>query len=802
MRKNLRRLLALALLLGLQTASPLLLAQDAAPLAVRDKASPAAQPFALEDVRLLDGPFRQAQLRDAQYLLQLDADRLLHTFRVNAGLPSTAKPLGGWEAPQVELRGHTLGHYLSACALMYASTGDERFKTRSDRIVAELTKIQQAMPARGYHEGYLSAFPEEFFDRVDARKPVWAPYYTLHKIMAGLLDAYRLCGNRQALDVLLKLTGWVKFRVDRLSDEQQQRALDTEFGGMNDVLANLYGVTGDPEHLRLARKFEHAAVFDPLARGEDRLTGLHANTQIPKAIGAAREYELTGEARYHDIASFFWQRVAEHRSYVIGGNSDDEHFFPIEHFSKHLGESSAETCNTYNMLKLTRHLFAWSPSAEMMDFYERGLFNHILASQDPATAMMTYYVPLKPATFKTFSTPDDSFWCCVGTGMENHAKYGDTIYFHDEQSLYVNLFIASELKWKARGLTVRQETQFPESAVTRLTLGCEKPVRLVLKIRYPAWARSGMKLTVNGKPETVAARPGSYVRLEREWRDGDAIEIRLPMSLRIEAMPDDPKTVALLYGPIVLAGDLGTTRMANVKRYGPSAPEETAAGTPDAPALICDVDHLLAKVKPVAGVPLTFKTQGIGQPADVALRPFYQITNHRYSVYWKLYSLAEWRKVNREKAAVLAHNREIERRTVDAVRVGEAQDETAHGFKGDHTDTGTLGTRRWRDARRSGWFRYELKTAGEQPIILRCTYWGNDGGNRVFDILVDGQRVATQKLEYDKPGEFFDVEYPIPEALTHGKQRVTVIFQAREGALAGGVFDVRIVRAEKQKSQR
>jgi hypothetical protein len=386
--------------------------------------------------------------------------------------------------------------------------------------------------------------------------------------------------------------------------------------------------------------------------------------------------------------------------------------------------------------------------------------------------------------------------------MENHAKYGDTIYFHDEQSLYVNLFIASELRWKAKGLTVRQETQFPESAATRLMLRCEQPLRLALQIRYPAWARSGMKLTINGKPEMVAAQPGSYVRLEREWRDGDAIEIRLPMSLRIEAMPDDPKTVALLYGPIVLAGDLGTARMANVKRYGPSAPEETASGTPEAPALICDVDHLLANVKPVAGVPLTFKTVGIGRPADVALRPFYKITDHRYSVYWKLYSLAEWREVNREKAAALAHSREIDRRTVDAVRIGEAQDETAHGFKGDHTDTGTFDGRRWRDARRSGWFRYDLKTAVQQPAILRCTYWGNDGGNRVFDILVDSQRVATQKLEYDKPGEFFDVEYPIPEALTRGKQRLTVMFQAHEGALAGGVFDVRIVRAEKQKTRR
>ncbi len=330
-----------------------------------------AQGFDLGDVKLLDGPFRAAMLRDQKYLLSLDNDRMLHNFRVNAGLPSSAKPLGGWEAPDVELRGHSTGHLLTALALMYAGTGDARFKAKGDALVAELAKVQQALPSRGFNDGYLSAFPEELFDRVEKRQRVWAPYYTLHKILAGLLDMYRLAGNQQALDVLLKMTDWVKFRADRLTDEQQQAMLQTEFGGMNEVLANLYAVTGNPEHLRLARKFDHRRIFDPLARGEDQLNGLHANTQIPKAIGAAREYELTGEKRDHDIASFFWERVAEHRSFVIGGHSDDEGFFPIEQFSKHLGATSTETCNTYNMLKLSRHLFAWEPSARTMDFYER-----------------------------------------------------------------------------------------------------------------------------------------------------------------------------------------------------------------------------------------------------------------------------------------------------------------------------------------------------------------------------------------------------------------------------------------------
>ncbi len=769
-----------------------LLGQGNSNIKVHEKVQVKAYSFDLKDVRLLDGPFRDAMTRDQKYLLSIDRDRLLHNFRVNAGLPSSAKPLGGWEAPDVELRGHSLGHYLSACALMYSSTGDERFKARADAIVAELAKIQQAMPSRGFHPGYLSAFPEEFFDRVDARQRVWAPYYTLHKIMAGLLDVYQLCGNRQALDILVKMADWVKFRVDRLSHEQQQHALDTEFGGMNEVLANLYAVTGDPEHLRLARKFDHQAVFDPLARGEDPLNGLHANTQIPKAIGAAREYEVTGEKRDYDIASFFWERVALHRSYVIGGHSDGERFFPPEEFSKHLGAASTETCNTYNMLKLTRHLFAWEPSARTMDFYERGLYNHILASQDPATGMMTYYVPLKPGAFKTFATPEESFWCCVGTGMENHARYGETIYFHDDQSLYVNLFIPSELTWKAKGLIVRQETRFPEEDTTRLTVKSEKPVKLALKIRYPSWAQSGITLTVNGKTEPVSAAPGSYVTVDRQWKNGDTVQVRLPMSLRMEAMLDDAKMIALLYGPIVLAGDLGKEGMESAKRYGHSAPQLGRMKPIEIPAFVCDLKEVLPKVKPVADAPLNFRTAGIGRPQDVLLLPFYKVFEQRYTVYWKVYSPAKWEKRQAETAAAESRRREIERRTVDAVNVNEPQSERAHNFQGESTSDGYFEGRRWRAAR-NGWFSYQLKVNPDKPVTLACTFRGSEGRARSFDILVDGEKVATQTLEIH-PTELFDLEYRLPETVTRGKERITVKFQAHPDATAGAVFDVRVVQ--------
>ena len=684
-----------------------------------------------------------------------------------------------------------MGHYLTACSLMYSSTGDEQFKTRAKTLVEELAKVQQAMPSRGFNPGFLSAYPEEFFDRVDKAARVWAPYYTLHKIMAGLLDVYLHCDSTQAIEVVTKMGDWVKFRVDRLTDEQQQRALNTEFGGMEEVLANLYAVTGNQEYLRVSRKFDHKRIFDPLARGEDPLNGLHANTQIPKAIGAARDYELTGEKRYHDVASFFWERVANHRSYVIGGNSDNESFFPPENFSKHLGASSTETCNTYNMLKLTRHLFAWDPSAGTMDFYERGLYNHILASQDPATGQMCYYVPLRPGSFKTYSTQDNSFWCCVGTGMENHAKYPDTIYFHDDHSLYVNLFIASELNWKEKKLQVRQETRFPDQDTSRLTFKCEKPVRLTLRIRYPGWAENGMMLTINGKKHTVVAKPGSYVLVEREWKNDDLVEIRLPMRLRLEAMPDDPKIVAILYGPIVLGGDLGKEGLEEARRYGPSAPQLGRVKPIQVPALVCESKDVLPKLKPVSGAPMNFRTSGIGQPNDVLLAPLYKMADQRYRVYWKVYSSAEWEARKSEVAGAVSRRKEVETRTVDWVAPGNAESERNHNFKGEG-NTGNFEGKTWRGAR-NGWFSYELKVPPDKPVTLVCTYRGSEGPLRSFDIFVDGEKVATQKLEIH-PTELFDFEYPVPESLTKGKQRITVKFQGLPGAIAGAVFDVRVIQ--------
>ncbi|HEX9047364.1 MAG TPA: beta-L-arabinofuranosidase domain-containing protein [Verrucomicrobiae bacterium] len=757
------------------------------------KVSRAVEPFPLPDVRLLDGPFRDAMLRDQKYLLSLDADRFLHTFRLNVGLPSNAQPLGGWEEPKCELRGHSLGHYLSALSLMYASTGDTRFKQRVDYIVGELAKCQAQAPAAGFHEGYLSAFPESFVDRVEQGKPVWAPWYTLHKILAGLLDANRLCGNGQALTVAEKMAGWVKFRVDRLSHEQMQSSLNNEHGGMNESLANLYAVTGNTNYLALSAAFNQARVLDPLARGRDQLNGLHANTQIPKIIGATREYEYTGDPDYLAMANTFWDSVVLRRSYVIGGHSDHEHFFPTNEFARHLSSDTCETCNTYNMLKLTRELFALHPDAAKMDFYERALYNHILASQDPETGMFVYLMSLKPGHFKTYSMPEDSFWCCVGTGMENHSKYGDTIYFHDADSLWVNLFIASELSWSGKNVSLRQETKFPEADTSVLKISAPKPARFALKIRHPAWATDGMTISVNGEAQNVQSEPGSYVSLQREWREGDTVKIQMPMKLHTEILPGVSNEIAVLYGPIVLAGELGTNGLPSP--YARVQTDYSRLPAPAAPMFVTTAADLLTRVEPVSGHPLTFRTRGIGRPEDVTLIPFYELHHQRYSVYWKLISEADWPTQAAQIAADEARRIAEEARVVDVVRPGEPQSETDHKMQMNDSQNGDYFGRKWRHA--AGWFSYEMKVVPDQSQDLVVTFFGGDAGAREFDVLVDDKVVGTEKLDNNRPGQFFDAVFPLTPELTQGKSAVHVKFAAHPGNLAGGVYGVRILRAKK-----
>jgi hypothetical protein len=756
-------------------------------------APPRAQPFPLRDVRLLDGPFLEAQQRGLAYLLSLDPERLLHTFRLNAGLPTAARPYGGWEAPEVELRGHSLGHYLSACALMYEATGDERLAGRARAIVAALREVQQALAARGANAGYLSAFPESFFDRVEARAGVWAPYYTLHKVLAGLVDVHRATGDEAALEAAKAMAGWVGTRAARLDEARWQAMLETEFGGMQESLSELHATTGDPEHLRLARLFDHRAVFDPLARGEDRLDGLHANTQIPKAIGAARDCDLTGEARYCAVARTFWERVAGQRSYAIGGHSEDEHFSPIGSLSRHLGETTAETCNTYNMLKLTRRLFLQDADPARLDFYERGLFNHILASSADGPGRVTYFMPLAPAAWRTYSDPEGSFWCCVGTGMENPARFGEAIYSREGDALVVNLLVASTVAWPERGLTLAQRTRFPDEDRTRLVLGLSKPARFALRLRHPAWARS-LEVGVNGARTTVDSRPGSYATVEREWQDGDTVDLRVPMSLRFEPFADDPARGAFLYGPIVLAADLGTRGLDDARRFGVQAPEPWRDDAPLVPALVAAGPGEAVSRLRATGAPLAFRTDGLGRPEDVELRPFFRLGDRRYAVYLDVLPEGAWRDRQAREATEAEAARAVAARTVDAVTAGDQADETAHALEKTGTDTGWFNGRRYRGARWGGAFSYRLALPASGPAVVRALYWGGESRRYRFFVLVDGEPIASQQLFDDRPGEVLPVEYALPEERTRGRTHVRVGFRPAERSATGAVFELRVLR--------
>ncbi|MDQ2732073.1 MAG: glycoside hydrolase family 127 protein, partial [Armatimonadota bacterium] len=637
-------------------------------------------PFDLADVTLLPSPFQAARDRDEAYLLSLEPDRLLHNFRTEAGLPPKAPIYGGWESAGVA--GHILGHYLSAISMAYRSTGDARMKQRVDYIVGELALCQQ----KNGH-GYVSAIPggKAMFAEVAAGHGAgvhrgWVPWYTMHKLFAGLRDAYLYTDSAQAKTVLVALADWAVDTTRALSDDEWQIMLQQEHGGMNEVLADVYAMTGDQKYLDLSRKFYHKAVLAPLAQRQDDLAGIHGNTQIPKLIGLARLYEISGYQPDRIAAEFFWDRVVHTRTFVIGGNTDGEYFDAPDKLAHHLGPVTAETCNTYNMLKLTRHLFEWTTAAAYADFYERALYNHILASQDPERGMFTYYMSLKPGHFKTYSQPTDSFWCCVGTGMENHVKYNDSIYFHDDNNLYLNLFIPSVLKWRAKGITVRQETQYPQNDTTHLSLTCAAPTAMTLHIRYPSWCK-GMMVAVNGKAQAVAAEPGSYATVARQWKTGDRVDIRLPMHLYEEAMPDDKSKVAILYGPIVLAGQLGAAGLGAPIPYANDAGAYFHVGDPPVPALVVGDRPLDSWLKPVEGQSLTFRTTGAGQPNDVTLKPFYSTYYGRYTVYWDTFTPEAWKlhQANYEIAA--ARRRELEARTVDEVHPGEQQSEHDHSLQ-------------------------------------------------------------------------------------------------------------------------
>lgn len=598
----------------------------------------AAECFDLQDVRLLPSRFRENMERDSAWMVSIGTDRLLHSFRTTAGVYAgreggymAVKKLGGWESLDCELRGHTTGHLLSAYALMYAATGSEVFRLKGDSLVSGLAEVQQA-----HGNGYLSAFPEELINRNIRATSVWAPWYTLHKIFSGLIDQYVYAGNRQALDIVKRMGDWAYAKLKPLSEETRRKMIRNEFGGINESFYNLYALTGDERYRWLARFFYHNEVIDPLKEGRDELGTKHTNTFIPKVLAEARRYELEGNTESKSLSMFFWDTMLRRHTFAPGCSSDKEHYFNPAQFSKHISGYTGETCCTYNMLKLSRHLFCWDASPQVADYYERALYNHILGQQDTRTGMVAYFLPLLSGAHKVYSTPENSFWCCVGSGFESHAKYAESIYYHDGEGLFVNLFIPSVLDWKEKGMKVRQEIRFPASETTVLTLSMAEPVRTTFRLRYPSWSKD-VQVRVNGKRVKVRQQPGSYIAIEREWKDGDRIEATYPMHLTLEAAPDNPHRAALLYGPVVLAGALGTEGMlppapdSDPLKYNDSytydyhIPEGLPTG------LIWDAGHPENCVQRISEDGLRFRT------ADgVTVLPLYDVHRQRYVVYWDI----------------------------------------------------------------------------------------------------------------------------------------------------------------------
>jgi hypothetical protein len=613
--------------------------QHAGKFAIDDKSTPAVYSFDLQDVQLTDSRFKQNMEREKTWLSSIDVNRLLHSFRTNAGIYSgteggyyAMKKLAGWESLDCELRGHSTGHILSGLALMYASTGDSLYKVKADSLVKGLAEVQRVLD----QNGYLSAFPQELINRNIAGQRVWAPWYTLHKILSGLIDQYLYCNNEQALQVATKMASWAYQKLQPVSAVQRTQMLRNEFGGINEPFYNLYAITGKEEYKWLATFFYHNEMLDPLKEKKDILENKHANTYIPKLLGVMRNYELEGHGDGDSMAAFFWQTVIDHHTFCTGSNSDKEKFFTPDHLSKHVTGYTGESCNVYNMLKLTRHLFCNTAQVQYADYYERALFNHILGQQDPSTGMIAYFLPLLPGAHKVYSTPDSSFWCCVGTGFENQAKYGEAIYYHTREALFVNLFIPSQLNWKEKGIQVRQETRFPEEGSSMLTIETAKPVSMPLHIRYPSWATAGVTIKINGKKVNIKQTPGSYIVLNRTWRSGDRVEINVPMTLRSIAANDDANKVAFAYGPIILAGAMGTTGFVQPQPYSnPQLYNDYYTYNYHVPgnlvhSIQADVNKLNDYIQPVAGSPLTFKTI----KEKIILKPLYDIHRERYVVYW------------------------------------------------------------------------------------------------------------------------------------------------------------------------
>jgi DUF1680 family protein len=758
--------------------------------AIKNAVPDVARPLPLSSVRVTGGPLKHAQDLNAAYLLKLEPDRMMSYYRKRAGLQPKAEGYPGWDGDGKNLTGHIAGHYLSAISLTFAATGDPRFKQRADYLVKEMKEVQDKNG-----DGYLGAvdglrekFAEvakgniksTFFDL----NGLWSPWYTLHKTFAGLRDAYRFTGNRTALELEIKFAAWAESILTKLTPEQTQKMLNTEFGGMNEALAELYADTGDKRWLDLSHRFDHNAFLDPLKRREDKLAGQHGNTQVPKMLGVLMQYIYTGDQSEGTAAEFFWDAVVDDHTYATGGHGKDEYFGPPDQLAERVDGRTNETCNVYNMLKMTRRLFAIHPDIKYAEFEERALFNHILASMDPEDGRTCYMVPIGREVRHDYQDMFSDFTCCVGSGMESHALHGDGIYYESGDRLWINLYVPSTADWK--DVTVTMSTTFPEGDAGSVKLTLQRPKAFTLALRRPSWAGDGFAVKVNGKSVTTLPHPGSYVELKRTWKTGDSVSLVLPKTLRIEGLPDNNRRAALMWGPLVLAADLGPERR---------------GGSPESPSLVTEDRPLTEWLQPVADNLGVFRIVGVGrstdgQTSEVDFVPFYRLHRRTYSVYWDLDTVDSWTKKIEELKAERARQQKLEAATVAFVSPGVPENEKSFNLKSEESapdrEVGRVGRRSRK------WFSYELPVDPAKPLALVATFNTQERAKRTFEILMDGQTIGEGTIERYPPGSptahFYDVDYKIPAALVKDKQKVTVRFQSTGGNETATVYGIRIVR--------
>lgn len=788
-----------------------------------------ARPVPLDRVRVLGGPVKHAQDLDGQYLLALEPDRMLAYYRIRAGLPQKGEPYAGWDGGGRNLTGHIAGHYLSAVSYMYRSTGDVRFKQRADYIVRELKAVQDKNG-----DGYLGALEggREAFAAVSKGEirsggfdlnGLWAPWYTLHKTYAGLRDAYRLTGNRQALDVETKFAGWAERILAPMSEAQVQKMLLTEHGGMNEVLADLYADTGDRRWLALSYRFEHHGFTDPLKRHQDNLAGKHANTNIPKLIGSAMRYGYVGDAADITAAAFFLDRIAQHHTYASGGHGQAEYWGPADMIGARVDGRTSESCNAYNMLKLTRRVFSFRPDPSYADYHERWLFNHILASMDPEDGRTSYMVPVGRGVQQEYQDMFRSFTCCVGTGMETHAFHGEGIYFESDDTIWVNLFVPSSAQF-TNGAKIEQTTDLPDGETATLTLTMRAPKELTLAVRRPTWAGDGFRIKVNGQvieqPALASLRasgggrpsaaeegrpqPSTYVELKRTWKTGDRIELTLPKSLRLEPTPDRPEIAAIMWGPLALAGDLGPRREGRTRTADGAA--TVPPPPPPAPVLVAAGRPVSEWVVPTGTRPGDFRAvnvarvpaaTGEGTTEDLSLAPFYRTHRRRYSVYFDVLTPEQYQARGAAIAAERERVRKLEAATVAFVQPGEMQPERDFNYQSEPLERPVLRQAGRANRAGAGWFSFDLPVEGSMDTAIVVTYLNELGlppANGDFQILVDGTPIGRFEPNTNATG-FYDAEYAVPATLVRGKSKVTVRFQATGNGRIAPVFGVRTIRA-------